>query len=206
MKLNGKSLRLHTAALFVATSLSLPVTGRAQAINASASRTPVAKVAVDNFGQIGPTYYRGAQPKARDYVDLAALGIKTVVDLTSDDRDAGEPQMVERAGMQYVHIPMTTRTAPTAAQLAEFLKIVTEPANQPVYVHCVGGRHRTGVMTAIFRMTHDGWTADRAFAEMKRYKFGADMFHPEFKSFIYAYRADGAAAPAPVAGSKTGGK
>ena len=39
-----------------------------------------------------------------------------------------------------------------------FLKIVNDPKNQPVYVHCVGGRHRTGVMTAIYRMTVDKWS------------------------------------------------
>ena len=40
--------------------------------------------------------------------------------------------MVEGAGMEYVQIPMTTRTAPTLAQLAEFLQIVNDPAQQPV--------------------------------------------------------------------------
>ena len=80
---------------------------------------------------------------------------------------------------------MTTREQPKTAELTEFLSIVNDPANQPVYVHCVGGRHRTGVMTAAYRMTHDGWSSDQAFAEMKRYRFGADFLHPEFKQFVY---------------------
>ena len=35
------------------------------------------------------------------------------------------------------------------------LQIVNDPAQQPVFVHCVGGKHRTGVMTAAycFRIT-----------------------------------------------------
>jgi protein tyrosine/serine phosphatase len=90
---------------------------------------------------------------------------------------------------------MTTRRAPTTANVAEFLKIVMEPLNQPVYVHCVGGRHRTGVMTAIYRMTQDGWTSDQAFKEMKKYNFGPDFLHPEFKAFVYAYRAISQPAP-----------
>jgi len=98
--------------------------------------------------------------------------------------------MAESAGMRYVQIPMTTHELPTPAQLAQFLKIVNDPASQPVYVHCVGGRHRTGVMTAAYRMTHDGWTADQAFNEMKQYKFGADFLHSEFKDFVYGYRAE----------------
>jgi hypothetical protein len=54
----------------------------------------------------------------------------------------------------------------------------------------MGGRHRTGVMTAAYRMTHDGWTADQSFAEMKQYKFGADFLHPALKSFVYSFYSD----------------
>ena len=70
-----------------------------------------------------------------------------------------------------------------------FLKVVNDPKNQPVYVHCVGGRHRTGVMTAIYRMTIDKWTSDQAFNEMKQYKFGSAFLHPEFKAFVFDYPA-----------------
>ena len=48
--------------------------------------------------------------------------------------------------------------------------------NQPVYVHCKGGRHRTGGMTAIYRIAHDGWTADQAFKEMQEYDFDNGIF------------------------------
>jgi len=155
-----------------------------------------ATVRIDNFGQVNQGYYRGAQPEGRDYAELSALGIKTVINLTSDDAQTNERSMVERAEMMYFEIPMTTHEPPTAAQLAQFLEIVNDPANQPVYVHCVGGRHRTGVMTAVYRMTADSWTPDQAFKEMKQYKFGADFLHPEFKQFIYGYRAEPALAAA----------
>ena len=91
--------------------------------------------------------------------------------------------------MKYVHIPMTTHQPPTPAIIDQFLRIVDSPENQPVYVHCVGGRHRTGIMTAIYRIARDGWTAERAFKEMKAYKFGADFLHPEFKKFVFAFPA-----------------
>jgi protein tyrosine/serine phosphatase len=148
----------------------------------------VSAIRIDNFGSINSNYFRGAQPTGRDYADLASLGVKTLINLTSDDADTSEQSMAEHAGMKYVQIAMTTHDVPTEAQLAEFLSIVNDPANQPVYVHCVGGRHRTGVMTAAYRMTHDGWSAEKAFAEMKQYKFGADFLHPEFKAFVQAYR------------------
>jgi protein tyrosine/serine phosphatase len=65
---------------------------------------------------------------------------------------------------------------------------VNDPANQPVYLHCVGGKHRTGVMTAIYRMVQENWLPGRAFEEMKNYKFGADFLHPEFKKFVFGFK------------------
>ena len=169
----------------------------ALAIPAYAQNKPA--IQIDNFGQVTTTYYRGAQPIGRDYDDLAALGIKTIINLTSDDATPDEPALAARAGMKYIQIPMTTHEPPTAAELERFLQIVNDPDSQPVYVHCVGGRHRTGVMTAAYRMTHDGWTGDRAFQEMKQYKFGADFLHSEFKSFVYGYSRPAAPAAASVA-------
>src|SRR5438477_6734 len=44
----------------------------------------LANIRIDNFGKVNDDYYRGAQPKGRDYNDLAALGVKTVIDLQED--------------------------------------------------------------------------------------------------------------------------
>jgi protein tyrosine/serine phosphatase len=162
----------------------------AMAMPTGAQAGDISSIRVENFGRVNEHYYRGAQPAGRDYADLAALGVKTIINLTSDDAQADEPALAAAAGMLYVQIPMSTRTPPTSTQLAQFLGIVRDPASQPVYVHCVGGRHRTGVMTAAYRMAQEAWTSDRAFQEMKRYKFGADFLHPEFKAFVYGYRAD----------------
>ena len=145
-----------------------------------------ANVAIDNFGRVNDRYYRGAQPQGRDYDDLAALGVKTIIDLTADG-NADEADLVARAGMKFVRIPLTTNAQPSAQAVAQFLALVNDPANQPVYVHCQGGRHRTGVMTAVYRMSHDGWTADRAFAEMQNYKFGPVFLHSALHDFVYDY-------------------
>ena len=158
------------------------------------AQTP--NIHIDNFGRVTDTYFRGGQPKAKDYAALAAAGIKTIINLTSDDVQPNEKSLTEAAGMKYFQIPMTTHQVPTAAQIAQFLGIVDNKADQPVYVHCVGGRHRTGVMTAIYRMTDDGWSPAQAFAEMKQYKFGADFLHAEFKDFVFGYPAQAAQAAA----------
>src|SRR5262245_16951122 len=171
---------LHRYAVTAVLALTLSVSAIAQAGPSAA----LEKIRIDNFGSISANYYRGAQPSGRDYTDLAALGVKTVIDLQADG-DSTEPSMVEHAGMKYVRIPMTTRVIPTEAQITQFLSIVKDPAQMPVYVHCAGGKHRTGVMTAIYRMAQDSWTSTQAFSEMKKFKFGADFMHPEFKKFVF---------------------
>jgi tyrosine-protein phosphatase SIW14 len=145
-------------------------------------------IRIANFGQINASYFRGEQPEGRDYADLAAIGVKTVIDLQGDGTNHDEARLVEAAGMKFYRIPMTTHVPPTPEQLTLFLEIVNDPAQQPVYVHCKGGKHRTGVMTAVYRMEQDNWTSNQAFEEMKRYRFGMDFLHPEFKRFVYNYR------------------
>jgi protein tyrosine/serine phosphatase len=189
MKLPAFVARTGTvAAVTLLSFVTLDASPRSGNEGVSTTAIQPARVSIDNFGRISDTYYRGAQPTGDDYADLAKLGIRTVINLTSDDALAEEPGMVTDAGMKYVALPMTTRVPPTAAQLAKFFEIVNDPARQPVYVHCVGGKHRTGVMTAVYRMTQESWTADQAFNEMKKFKFGASMLHPEFKQFVYKYK------------------
>jgi protein tyrosine/serine phosphatase len=152
----------------------------------SATAETLAKVRIKNFGRIDDHYYRGAQPETGDYADLANIGVKTVIDLTQDGRD-DESGLVQRAGMKFYRIPLTTSERPPKAAVTQFLNLVNDPNNWPVYVHCQGGRHRTGVMTAVYRMTKNGWTADRAYQEMKQYRFEGFPGHPELKKFVYDY-------------------
>jgi uncharacterized protein (TIGR01244 family) len=187
MKIVERS-RTHAIAAFLAVALTAPAVAQ-EPIRAI---TPYS-IDIYNFATVNDGYYRGGQPIGDHYADLAAIGVKTVVNLTNDDDGrADEKAMVEKHGMTYVHIPMKTRRPPTDEQIATFMAAVD--AEGSVYVHCVGGRHRTGVMTAVYRMTKDGLTGDQAFREMKQYKYGPDFLHPEFKQFVYKYQPKNAAA------------
>src|SRR5689334_16962714 len=98
MRVAPASVRHAAVFTFVALSLaSLSAAG-------PASTTPVPSIRIDNFGKINDNYYRGAQPDASDYRDLASLGVKTVIDLQADGRD-DEPGLVQRAGMKFYRIP-----------------------------------------------------------------------------------------------------
>jgi protein tyrosine/serine phosphatase len=153
------------------------------------------RISIFNFARVSDAYYRGGQPLAGHFVELQALGIKTIVNLTNEEDGRPEERaLAETHGMRYVSIPMSTRKPPTDAQIAAFLAAVDEEG--AVYVHCVGGRHRTGVMTAVYRMTRDGLTGEQAFKDMKQYKYGPDFLHPEFKKFVLNYQPKGTATAA----------
>jgi protein tyrosine/serine phosphatase len=143
-------------------------------------------IKISNFGQMDDNFYRGARPKAEELKSLAALGIKTVIDLTDNSREREQPA-VEAAGMRYVNIPIVDKTNPSAAQIDEFLKLTSNPATGKFYVHCAGGRHRTGVMGAIYRFNHDKWNYDQAYAEMLQFDFYTSNGHGKQKDFVEGY-------------------
>lgn len=188
------------AAIFVAASSS----ALAQSVNTQT-------IKIKNFGQMDDRFFRGAQPKQDDYKGLAALGIHTIIDLTDDPKSYEKPS-VEAAGMQYVNIPMSDTSYPESAKIDQFLKLVDDPSTGKFYVHCAGGRHRTGVMGAVYRFNHYNWNYDQVYAEMKNYDFYTRWGHGDMKKFVedyavsFAQKNSAAATAGTQGGTKTGQK
>ncbi len=143
-------------------------------------------VKIKNFGQMDDRFYRGSRPNQDDLKTLAAMGIKTVIDLTDNSREYEQPA-VEAAGLRYVNIPMEDKSYPSMGQINEFLKVVDDPATGKFFVHCAGGRHRTGVVGAVYRFTHDKWNLEQALSEMDRYEFGSGYGHGKQRDFVKNY-------------------
>lgn len=154
----------------------------------TAQQADFSNVKIKNFGQMDERFYRGAQPKEKDYQSLKALGINTVIDLQAEPKDY-EKQIVESLGMRYVNIPMVDKAYPTPEAVNAFLKLTNDPATGKFYVHCAGGRHRTGAMGAVYRFTKYNWTYDQVYAEMKKYDFYTSWGHGDFKTFVQDYAA-----------------
>jgi protein-tyrosine phosphatase len=186
--MGAQNIRVHVFVAFVsAVAIAAPAIAQTPKPVPAISVAPLSRVQIGNFGKIDNNYFRGSQPRGADYQDLAAIGVKTVIDLQADG-PSNEAGIVKAAGMNFFRIGMTTTNAPTDAQVAQFFQIVNNPANQPVYVHCAGGRHRTGTMTALYRMTNDGWTAQQAYNEMRQYRFEGWPDHPVLRNYVYAYK------------------
>ncbi|HYX42988.1 MAG TPA: hypothetical protein VE821_14880 [Pyrinomonadaceae bacterium] len=145
-----------------------------------------ANIHIRNFGQMDARFYRGAQPKEEDYKDLKALGVKTVIDLR-EDPVSYEKRDVEALGMRYVNIPMSDSKYPKDEQIATFLKLIKDPTTGTFYAHCAGGRHRTGVIGAVYRYNVNHWNYDQVYAEMKQYDFYTRFGHGDLKKYVEDY-------------------
>jgi protein tyrosine/serine phosphatase len=152
-------------------------------------------VKIKNFGEMDDHFFRGAQPKKEDYQTLASLGVKTVIDLRDDAKDYAKSS-AEAAGLKYVNIPMSDTKYPKPENVEAFLSLVNNPETGVFYVHCAGGRHRTGVMGAVYRFNKYGWNYDQVYAEMKKYDFYTRWGHGSMKDFVVDYAEKMKIAPA----------
>jgi len=159
---------------------------------------------IPNFHKVNDHVYRGGQPADEGWKSLAALGVKTVIDLRLVDEHPTrlEAQAVESAGMRYINIPMHGVVAPSSEQVAKALALLN--SDNAVFVHCRRGADRTGTIIACYRMTHDGWDNERALKEAKLY--GMSWLQLGMKRYVMDFHAPVDVAttpdltPAPAAG------
>lgn len=140
---------------------------------------------LSNFARVSDVLYRGAQPTAEGFRTLKGLGIKTVINLRSLHSDR---TLLAGTGLRYVHL-RAKAWHPEDEDIAQALRIIRDPAHQPVFVHCQHGADRTGVTVAAYRIVEQGWTTAAAAAELPGFRF-----HPIWTQVTqYLGRFDGPA-------------
>jgi protein tyrosine/serine phosphatase len=137
-------------------------------VSISAAQTAASYKELPNFHKVSDQLYRGAQPLNGAAKKLAELGVKTIINLRGeDDLSLVEQKEVETAGLRYFSVGMPGLSAPSDEQVAQVMAIINSPENQPVFIHCKRGADRTGTIAAIYRISNEGWTAERAIAEAR---------------------------------------
>ena len=141
---------------------------------------------VTNFGRVTDNFFRGGEVTPRGLENLRAIGVRTVIDLAG--KDASEKQTCNRLGMTFYSFPMDGDERPDDANVERILGILRQ-AREPVYVHCAGGRHRAGTITALYRIRVQGWAPERAWAEQQSYGFGSPKDHRRLYEYVYGRSA-----------------
>jgi hypothetical protein len=134
--------------------------------------------------------YRSGQMTASGFAQaVARYRIRTVINLQDDFPDPDiregfftkqtvkESALCRRLGVRYVHLapdllPRPRVPAERPAAIDRFLELMDDPSTYPVLIHCKAGLHRTGVLTAVYRMEYQDWSKREAVREMKAHGFG----------------------------------
>ena len=135
-------------------------------------------------------FYRSGQMTVAGFIDaVRRYGIKTVVNLQDeypdpdvwrgyfDRRTVKESELCRRLGVRYVFlrpdlIPRRQVPAHRPAAIDRFLALLDQESAYPVLIHCKAGLHRTGVMTAVYRMEYQKWSRADAHRDLKANGFG----------------------------------
>jgi protein tyrosine/serine phosphatase len=150
---------------------------------------------VPNLHRLTPTLYRSEQPTAVGMKNLEKLGIRTVINLRAFNDDLDE---LRGTSLRAVHVPVRTWHLETEDVVA-VMRELRQPENGPFLIHCQHGADRTGLMSAMYRMLEQDWTADDALAELVDGGYG---YHPMWRNIRRYVRSADVAALRSAIGSR----
>jgi atypical dual specificity phosphatase len=133
---------------------------------------------IENFGWLigGQLAGSGGLIHHEELVWLREQGIGAIVSLTERSlrREKLLLHRLDPLGFIYRHIPVLDETAPSQAQVDEFIEFVDEMLGQgrAVLAHCRGGYGRTGTMLACYLVSR-GWRAEEAIVELRTRRPGS---------------------------------
>ena len=161
-------------------------------------------------------FYRSGQMTAAGLREtIERYGIKTVLNLQHENPNpvmpehwlgrpvAAESEVCKQLGARYVLLtpdvlPQPNDVTRRPPVVDDYLELLDDPASYPILIHCKAGLHRTGRLTAIYRMEYEGWSTGDALRELRDNGYGyamaseADDFIIQFVKY-YAPRAKAAA-------------
>jgi len=186
-------LLLKTTIFIAALSSTIGVSTSSSAL-AQIGRTgdPAKNIQVSgvmNAASIATNLYRGAQPTLAGFSELHKLGVDIVVDFRDETSEIKlEKKSVELQGMKFVSVPWRGDSLPTHDELMTFFKLLRDNPDKKIFIHCEYGKDRTGVMSAIYRIAVEHWSADQSIAEMKEFHYDRARL-PHLAHYVRAFPA-----------------
>jgi protein tyrosine/serine phosphatase len=141
---------------------------------------PITLEGVPNLHRLTPMLYRSEQPSALGMRNLEKLGIRTVINLRAfnDDRDE-----LRGTTLRAVHVPVHTWHLETE-DIVAVMRELRQPENGPFLIHCQHGADRTGLMSAMYRMLEQDWSAEEALAELVDGGYGYHSLWRNIKRYV----------------------
>jgi protein tyrosine phosphatase (PTP) superfamily phosphohydrolase (DUF442 family) len=138
------------------------------------------------FARVDDNYFRGSQPLRGGTSVLSQLGIKTIIDLRSKYDYTPEVESESgRLGIKYLRVPLSVWNAPPDEKSEEFLKLISNKDDAPFFVFCVDGVNRTGMMTAIYRLSKCKWSLEASIKEMD--ERGFNPYYYTLRNYVWTY-------------------
>lgn len=101
-------------------------------------------------------------------------GIKTIVDFggypAGTSQEKSEAEYAAQHGIKRVVLRLYGDGTGNPNAYVEGLKIITDPANQPVLIHCSAGSERTGAAVMLYRHFYQNVPMETALAEAQQFK------------------------------------
>jgi uncharacterized protein (TIGR01244 family) len=124
---------------------------------------------IRNYTKVDATIGCAGATDPRAMTALKERGYKSVLNLREASEDGAQiPESkaaAEAAGLTFIHVPFNG-SAPDDAVADEFLRVVVNTANQPLFINC-GSANRVGAMWVIKRMVVDKWEQAKAVEEAR---------------------------------------
>lgn len=153
----------------------------------AAAQQKMEKPGITNYTKVDAIVACGGATETSALTGLKADGVTSIVNLRlADERGANIPENEAQAksiGLKYFHLPLSG-AAPDPKVIDQFLTIVGNKANQPVYVHC-GSANRVGAVWLAKRVVQDGWPVNKAATEAH----AIGLTNPALEKFAMDYIA-----------------
>jgi uncharacterized protein (TIGR01244 family) len=123
---------------------------------------------IKNFFRVNNQFCTGGQPTMEDLSRMKDEGGRAVLNLRrpSEYNAEEEAAKAKSLGLRYFIIPVDS-AAPRDDQVDEFLKILADPLNRPLFLHCTTN-NRVSAFWMIRRVLVDGMKLEDAETEAKK--------------------------------------
>jgi hypothetical protein len=135
-------------------------------------------------------FYRSGQMTAEGFAEaVARFHLRTIINVQDDFPDPDialrfwgggtikESELCRRLGVRYVQLApdLISRRRVGVDRprcIDQFLELMDQESTYPALIHCKAGLHRTGILSAVYRMEYQGWSPAAAYRELKAHGFG----------------------------------